>query len=604
MQRERNYGIDVLRGIALILIFIYHYYQFQGSYVGVIIFFALSGYLVTEGLLAENFDYWLYLKKKFIKLYPLLLLVVFVCTLGVFFLEKGLGNSYRYGAIAVLFAGNNIYQAFSHISYFEAHNDILPFVHTWALSLEMQFYIAYPLLILGCRKWKKNSQETAEIIFLFSSFSALSMFFHYILGSDLSRIYYGTDTRLFTFLLAGACSSYMKVEKNWNKVFFDFMSILALLLLLLFSIFFRYDLEWNYLGALYLISFFVTILTAACYRFDFLAYRNPISDFLQALGIRGYSYYLWQYPIMIFANEYFKWIKISYHWSVGIQVIVLILLSEVTYRFVEKKDFSFQVVLSVFFLTLALLLILPEANLEENRLLEQKIEQLSRDSMAEETKMEEFAKTEMSERIEKKEEKQILRKEEEYDDLELFLLGEEKEKEKGDFSQRKEGLSQEQNQVFSEQVTFIGDSVMKMCEGEIKRDFPNSYVDAVVSRQFFTLPGILEELKRKGKLSPIVVIHLGSNGRIPKKSFDKMVQLLEEHQVFLLNCVVSKSWEREVNQLLEQEISKHSNLHLIDWYQYAKGQSSWFYKDATHPKPNGAKKYSHFILKALKEVGE
>lgn len=64
MQRERNYGIDVLRGIALILIFIYHYYQFQGSYVGVIIFFALSGYLVTEGLLAENFDYWLYLKKN------------------------------------------------------------------------------------------------------------------------------------------------------------------------------------------------------------------------------------------------------------------------------------------------------------------------------------------------------------------------------------------------------------------------------------------------------------------------------------------------------------------------------------------------------------
>src|SRR3712207_2442982 len=110
MQRERNYGIDVLRGIALILIFIYHYYQFQGSYAGVIIFFALSGYLVTEGLLSETFDYKVYLKKKFTKLYPLLLLVVLVCSLGVFLLEQGLGNSYRYGAIAVLFAGNNIYQ--------------------------------------------------------------------------------------------------------------------------------------------------------------------------------------------------------------------------------------------------------------------------------------------------------------------------------------------------------------------------------------------------------------------------------------------------------------------------------------------------------------
>jgi len=601
MQRERNYGIDVLRGVALILIFIYHYYQFQGSYIGVIIFFALSGYLVTEGLLLENFDYALYLKKKFIKLYPLLLIVVLVCTLGVFFLEKGLGNTYRYGAIAVLFAGNNIYQAFSHISYFESHSDILPLVHTWALSLEIQFYIVYPLLILGCRKWKRNCQETAEIIFLFSSFSALSMFFHYILGSDLSRIYYGTDTRLFSFLLAGACSSYMKTEKTWNKVFFNTISIVTLLLIALFSIFFRYDLEWNYLGALYLISFFVTMLTIACYRFNFLGYRNPIFDLLQVLGIRGYSYYLWQYPIMIFANEYFKWIKISYHWSVGIQVILLILLGEVTYRLVEKRDFSFQIVLGTFFLTLALLLFLPKTSLEESDLLEQRMEELSKTAVVEERKEKEISKMETLEKIEQKQEEQIPRREE-YDQLELFVLGEEQETETLSYTEKKH--SQEQKLVFTKQVTFIGDSVMKMCEAEIKRYFPNSYIDAAVSRQFFTLPRILEEMKRKGKLYPIVVIHLGSNGRIPKKSFDKMVQLLEGHQVFLLNCVVSKSWEREVNLFLEQEVPKYSNLHLIDWYQYAKGQSSWFYKDATHPKPNGAKKYGYCILKALEERKE
>src|SRR3712207_9050886 len=98
-------------------------------------------------------------------------------------------------------------------------------IYTLSLHDALPIYIVYPLLILGCRKWKRNCQETAEIIFLFSSFSALSMFFHYILGSDLSRIYYGTDTRLFSFLLAGACSSYMKTEKTWNKVFFNTISI-------------------------------------------------------------------------------------------------------------------------------------------------------------------------------------------------------------------------------------------------------------------------------------------------------------------------------------------------------------------------------------------
>lgn len=604
MQRERNYGIDVLRGIALILIFTYHYYQFQGTYVGVIIFFALSGYLVTEGLFLEDFNYVSYLKKKFIKLYPLLLFIVALCTLGVFLLEKGLGNTYRYGALSVLFAGNNIYQAFSEISYFESHNDILPLVHTWALSLEIQFYIAYPLLLLACKKWKKNNRETAEIIFLLSSVSALCMFFHYLLGSDLSRIYYGTDTRLFTFLLAGACSSYMRTEKKWCKSIFYTISVIGLIAIVLFSVYFRYDLEWNYLGAFYIISILTTIVTVSCYRFGFLNYKNPFSNILQSLGIRGYSYYLWQYPIMIFANEYFKWIKISYHWTIAIQVVILILISELTYRFIEKKNFSFLHVSIFFLLTIFLLIALPKPVLEESQVLEHKIEELANSNIR---KKEPILEIQTEKPLLEQENK---KEEEDYDSLELFLLGDEKEETAPSSKSMTKELTtvvekpfhQVQKGVFRKPVTFIGDSVMKMCEMDIKKDFPNAYVDAAVSRQFFKLPGILEDAKKKGKLYPIVVIHLGSNGTIQKKSFDKMVQLLDGHQVFLLNCVVSKPWETEVNSLLEQEVAKYPNLHLINWYQYAKGQSSWFYKDATHPKPNGSKKYSHFILKNLENM--
>lgn len=584
MQRERNYGIDILRGIALILISIYHYYQFQGTYIGVIIFFALSGYLVTESLLTEEFQYVEYWKKKVLKLYPLFLFVIIVSTLFVFLLEKGLSSHYRYGALASLFALNNLYQSVSKISYFESHSEILPLVHTWALSLEIQFYFLFPFLLQKLKSYHKTKKEIAEIFLFLASLSMLCMFFRYLKGEDLSRIYYGTDTRLFTFFLAAAVSSYTKGESLKNKNLILFLGGLGFLSVVVFSFFFNYTSAVNYLGGLYLASLFLSYTILACLRFDFLQKVTFYPARLLAhLGEHGYSYYLWQYVIMIFANEYFKWVKISYHITVLLQVFLLVGVSEATYYWIEKRKFSWKELGLAFFLAFALLIFLPGADLEENELLEESV-------VTKATVKKSYPSNQIEESLSYGKEEAS---------KEVIEVQKEKEKE--------EEIVTEEAVVpgkYSGQITFVGDSVMKMCENDLKKEFPNAYVDAAVSRQFVKLPMILEQLKQQGKLYHIVVIHLGSNGPIPEKSFQKVMELLKGHKVYFMNAVVSKTWETEVNRLLSEKAMEYEEVELLDWYQFAKGKTKWFYKDATHPKPNGAKKYSHFVLEEIRKREE
>lgn len=590
MQKGRNYGIDILRGIALILISIYHYYQFQGTYIGVVIFFTLSGYLVTENLLAEDFQYVAYWKKKIQKLYPLLLVVTIVSTLFVFFIEKGLTDTYRFGAISTIFAFSNVYQAFSKISYFESHNEILPLVHTWALSLEIQFYILYPVLLFYLKKWKRTAEEIAGIVFLLSLFSMGCMFFKYVNGEDLSKIYYGTDTRIFSFLLAAALASYMQGRKILKEQYIRFFSYMGIFSVFLFSFFIDYTSAWNYLGGLYLASLLISYIIIDCLRTNFLEKISfyPVK-ILAYLGKHGYSYYLWQYVIMIFANEYFKWIKISYHLTVFLEVCLLVIVSETTYFWIEKRKFSWKEIAILFALAVSFLFFSPRASMQDNEEMEQKIELLGTGSK--------HATQDLGSGKQKRKENPLNQIEE------SLAYGEEQAKEavpkKQGETPQKEILPKV---VYSKQITFIGDSVMKMCETELKKDFPEAYIDAAVSRQFVKLPEIIQEIQKKGKLYPVVVIHLGSNGPIREKSFQKVMELLQGHRVFFVNAVVSKAWETEVNNLLEKDATQYENVSVLDWYQFAKGKSKWFYRDATHPKPNGAKKYSAFIsAEILKE---
>ena len=599
--KARSVGIDIIKAISLISVIIYHLYEYRGTYIGVVLFFVISGYLITEVLYERDDSYFKFIKRRYTKIFPPLITVLLFSCLVFYYFYGFLSVKLIFNSISSLFGLSNIYQIYSGMSYFERSGDLFPLLHTWSLSIEIQFYIIFPFLIYLFKKLKINIKVIAVLILILSGISGALMFYKEYINYDLSAIYYGTDTRIFSILMGSAFYFLFKDKeleaKKANIISYIFLGIIVLITLSV-----DYSSKTNYYGFLYLISILGGFITVTSLKTGFLDFKNPIAKPFSKLGEHSYVYYLWQYPIMIYSLEYFKWSDIDYNYTVVLQIIILVILSEISYKFlIESRQGS--IILRRIFLVLyvAILVFLPistETNSEEvkvraneidNNLVTSGLNDTIHSNPSEESNS---LKSDNGNYItDKLLEKVTPSKKEENKEIEKNI----KEAKKEEVDKNKIN-----NSIEGKDYTFIGDSVMKMGEPYIKEIFKNANVDAKVSRQFTDLPKVLESLKESKKLKNIVVIHLGTNGVINKESFETSMKLLEGKTVYLMNTVVPKPWEKSVNKSLKEWSEDYKNITIIDWYKYAKGEKQLFYKDATHPKPEGAKIYAEFILENVK----
>ena len=599
--KARSVGIDIIKAISLISVIIYHLYEYRGTYIGVVLFFVISGYLITEVLYERDDSYFKFIKRRYTKIFPPLIAVLTLSCLAFYYFYGFLSVKLIFNSISSLFGLSNIYQIYSGMSYFERSGDLFPLLHTWSLSIEIQFYIIFPFLIYLFKKLKINIKVIAVLILILSGISGALMFYKEYINYDLSAIYYGTDTRIFSILMGSAFYFLFKDKeleaKKANIISYIFLGIIVVITLSV-----DYSSKTNYYGFLYLISILGGFITVTSLKTGFLDFKNPIAKPFSKLGEHSYVYYLWQYPIMIYSLEYFKWSDIDYNYTVVLQIIILVILSEISYKFlIESRQGS--IILRRIFLVLyvAILVFLPistETNSEEvkvraneidNNLVTSGLNDTIHSNPSEESNS---LKSDNGNYItDKLLEKVTPSKKEESKEIEKNI----KEAKKEEVDKNKIN-----NSIEGKDYTFIGDSVMKMGEPYIKEIFKNANVDAKVSRQFTDLPKVLESLKESKKLKNIVVIHLGTNGVINKESFETSMKLLEGKTVYLMNTVVPKPWEKSVNKSLKEWSEDYKNITIIDWYKYAKGEKQLFYKDATHPKPEGAKIYAEFILENVK----
>ena len=597
--KKRSIGIDIIKAISLISVVIYHLYEYRGTYIGVVLFFVISGYLITEVLYERDDSYFKFIKRRYIKIFPPLIAVLTLSYLAFYYFYGFINIKLIFNSLSSLFGLSNIYQIYSGMSYFERSGDLFPLLHTWSLSIEIQFYIIFPFLIYLFKKMKLNVKFIAAIIIILSLISGSIMIYKEYMNYDISAIYYGTDTRIFSILI-GSAFYFLFKNKKLNPKRANILSYVFLGIIVVITLSVDYSSKSNYYGFLYLISILGGFITVTSLKTGFLDFKGPIAKPLSKLGEHSYVYYLWQYPIMIYSLEYFKWSDIDYNYTVILQIIILIILSEISYKFlIESRQGS--IILRRIFLVIyvAILVFLPistESNSEEvqnraneidNNLGTNNFNNTAHDNTKKEYKIDNIDY--IAEKLLK--------------EIALFKEQQDKkiEKKVDETVEKEEDKDKVDNSIEAEDYTFIGDSVMKMGEPYIKEIFKDANIDAKVSRQFTDLPKVLEALKDSKKLKNIVVIHLGTNGVINKESFESSMKLLEGKTVYLMNTVVPKPWEKSVNKSLEEWSADYSNITIIDWHKYAKGEKKLFYKDATHPKPEGAKKYAEFILESIKE---
>ena len=224
-------ALNGLRGIAVIGVVAYHLQigWAKGGYLGVDLFFVLSGFLITTLLLEEwvgtgRVDLAAFWGRRARRLLPALFLVVAALALylvcNALFGGPGANglidlSGLRGDAIATLLYVNNWHLIFAHQSYFAQFSTPSPLQHTWSLAIEEQFYLIWPLLLLvllryGRRGWRRVGVTVTVALGVGSSVLMAALFHP---GVDPSRIYYGTDTRLFD-LMAGATIAFLAAARR------------------------------------------------------------------------------------------------------------------------------------------------------------------------------------------------------------------------------------------------------------------------------------------------------------------------------------------------------------------------------------------------------
>ena len=596
MKKERITSIDILRALALFMICFYHWFSYMGTYIGVVIFFALSGYLVTSGLLQKDFSVWKFIKRRMEKIYPSLIVVITVSSVIVFFINGGLEWKYKMSAFASIAGLNNIYQIVSKMSYFDNFGMIMPLTHIWALSFQLQMYILFPFILKGLKKIKLQNKTIGIIFILVSVISAAWMGYKFYMGSDFSRIYYGTDTRAFAFFVAAGIACFYcdrEIVKKGEKVLIYLLGISGIILIIMFSIFIDYRNKYNYYGLMFLVSILITYTIVLLTKQEIKKWNNPLVDRLLTpavkLGQHQYQYYLWQYPIMIFSKEFFKWLDIDFNSKFLIQLCFLFIISELCYYLFEKNEFSIMKIVNyiIFGFVSGFLIAAPiyvNEDLEEMK----KIQSGMNPAETEKEKGSSNAdKTSQSGTSEQK------------TDLENNQ-NQSSEKENPGQEKTPDEIKKDERSIL-----FIGDSVLDMTKFDLKKIYPNSIIETKIGRQFYELPDLLAYYAKTGKMRKIVVIALGTNGTIYKKDMEKVMKTLEGHEVYLISTVMPDSWQKSVNEEIMNASLQHSNVKVIDWYSFAKNKREYFYKDGTHPKPDAAKKYVDLIYSVVsKNIAE
>ena len=613
MGKKRRYitELDGIRAIAVIMVLAYHLKLalFKSGFLGVTVFFVLSGYLITGILISEVEEegtidlknFWL---RRIRRLVPAVMsmavVIIFVSTVvnRVIF-TKGCKDF-----LASVLGFNNWWQIFNKVSYFEAAGVPSPFTHCWSLAIETQFYLIYPLILLGIYKLAKSRGEGrakrgllfAGVTLLLALISVILMIVLFDPQQDASRVYYGTDTRAFSLLFGALLAilwEYRMVPRRLSASVNMVLGSVSFAVLLVMTIAINGSSNFWYrggqfVGTILTVLVIYTVLGRKTWLSRFLS--NPV---LKWIGDRSYSIYLWHYPIILLIS---KGIKASW-WITLIEIVLSVVLAELSYRFIEtpirhgiigeylnilrsrpksrqekKRQVqvarrSLKVMAGTFVLTVSLILCMifvPKKNALDTL--------QKREAKAKET----------GKMTEEQLAKQKANGSESEDTICTANLTDD---------EILEGLN----------LLLIGDSIAVDVTDDFYEMFPNSVSDTKIGRITSlgkqVLDSYIDEKKWEGEG---VIFASLSNSPINGELEDIREKIGKDMPLFLTTVrIPHDTFEDESNSKIKKFVEENDHTYLIDWYAASEGHDEYFDADDTHLLSAGAKAYANCIKEAV-----
>lgn len=601
LNKRNNNGyitsLDGLRALAVLIVIAYHF-SFSwamGGFLGVDIFFVISGYLITDKVLSiqknnQQFKFKEFYISRIRRLFPAALVMIISTFILVILFKRDLLSNIIGDGISSIFYVSNWWFIFHKLSYFDSFGSLSPFKNLWSLSIEVQFYIIWPIiLIIGYKLFKKRDKLARKVLGL-AVLSAMLMGILYKPGTDPSRIYYGTDTRAFELLigsfLAIICpmkifidrKTFLKKKISKQKNTINITATISLIIFILCVVFVR---EYNiflYRGGLFLISLNAAILIGCVcnpisYLYNIFSWKP-----LRWIGERSYGLYLWHYPIIVLSTPVYEIGNPSYL-RVGLQLIITFIVADFSYNYIEMpiRKYGFKEVIKNIILksfskrkkgylirrTVAAIIIFMTMTTNVN---------INNVSLAEE-------KTEVSKDTQ----------------TEVVLTN----KDESSSTYDLEKNSQNEKSSY-EEILAIGDSIMMDITTALRDKYNNITIDGKVGRQMREANELVNTYAEFNDPNKAVIIELGTNGHFTDKEIDNLLDSFSKANVYLVNVRVPRAWEGDVNKTLKRKAKERDNVTLIDWYSTAIEHPEFFTEDGVHLEYEGIEALVSIIDNAIK----
>ena len=621
-------SLDGIRALSVLAVIVYHANKLwlPGGFLGVEVFFVISGYLITLLLLAESeANGTVSLKQVWVRRARRLLPALWVVVLGVVvfaaIFQRDILGTLRGDVVAALFYGFNWFQIWVGTSYFTSF-EFVPLRHLWSLAVEEQFYLIWPIVMLVVAKFGKRRLPIVSAAF-FGLAVALAVYmavvyksgtistiadtpeqFTSLFGQSVSRVDYlflGTFTRSSGLLLGAALAIWwrpwlLQSSRAGASKLFDVIGVIGLVALAMMTWRFQTVTEGTDQGSvgydlLFRGGFFLTdvasvaVIAAAVHpgsRFFARSLSNPV---LVWLGRRSYGFYLFHWPVFQFYRRFAGQGLTPYEFVV--LVLLALALTELSYRYIETpvrqgaisrwwKDFrqpahgaqlvrrQRRIVLAAFAL---LLPVFGVVSLATARVQLDEIAQNLSDN--------------------------------EGNTIDFLGGGEAT---SADTPTTIEGQAVTATTSLDGQVIdvlAIGDSVMLGAANVLTQR--GVTVDALKSRPFRQALEIANFMKSVNRLGSVVIIHLGTNNTVDEKTLDEIMVPLKDVPVVLFVTVHVPSEVRQNtnNRRINELPLRYENVKILDWYSIALAHPEYLYSDKIHIRPEGQKIYADLMMQAI-----
>ena len=621
-------ALDGLRTLAVVAVVLYHLNLTwaQGGLLGVTIFFVLSGYLITRLLINEiaktgRIDLKSFWIRRIRRLFPAVVTVVVVtCALCTVFNHVML-TKMRPDILPSLLFFNNWWQILHNVSYFNALGDPSPLTHFWSLAIEEQFYLIWPPLLLAMVSMHMSKPNTRRVVLGLAAVSAVAMMVLYNPATDPSRVYYGTDTRVFSLLLGAwmafipdrdlaparlvrhlgldrlagagkhdkpksntaeaATTKPSELARFWSSpASIDLLGVVGLVGLAAMVALTNGYTAFQYRGGTLLCSILTLMVIAACVQPQGMVARALAAEPLVWIGKRSYSIYLWHYPLLLLMNPVAN-INDTPWWHYILQVLLVVAAAECSYRFIETpfRKGAFGRTVSE----------LRDGTATPAGWVRAHIPTCAACAVVLVVALGGLVFVPDTSAL-SGEGAEILNKQAKNAKPQDQQAADDTDKDDDGFPDGAYDL------------LMIGDSVSLRAVDAFDGVFPHSHIDAEKGRQFDVGRETFEGYIQQNLAGRIVVFALGTNGLVTDDQIDAiMADAGSKRIVVFVNTRSPQPWVGPTNQAIANAATRYKNVRVVDWYGYSANRNELFDGDGTHLSTTGVTEYLKLIHDAVKK---